>query len=94
MKKHQVCFYLLLICCVSYEYLCRPMLELENSGLMGTLQYQILFQLMIGTLGIGCICCLELYFEAVKFVKHGLYTITWQVELDNNVRETQETRKR
>jgi len=60
------------------------MLELENSGLMGTVQYQVLFQLMIGTLGIGCICCLELYFEAVKFVKHGLYTITSQVQLDSN----------
>lgn len=93
MKKQQVCFYLLLICCVAYEYLCRPMLELENSGLMGTVQYQILFQLMIGTLGIGCICCLELYFEAVRFVKHELYSITRQVESDNNVRETQETSK-
>jgi len=60
------------------------MLEMENSGLMGTWQYQALFQLMIGTLGIGCICCLELYFEAAKFVKHGLYTITGQVQLDSN----------
>ena len=70
------------------------MLELENSGLMGTWQYQVLFQLMIATLGIAGICCLELYFEAVRFVKHGLYTITGQVQLDNNVRETQEIPQR
>lgn len=58
------------------------MIELENSGLTGTLQYQVLFQIMIGTIGIGAICCLEIYFDAVKVVKHRLYAITRQVELE------------
>lgn len=82
MKKHKICFWLLVVSCVSYEYLCRPMLELENSGQMGTVQYQVMFQMMILTMVVACISCLELYFEAVKVVKHGLNTITSQVEPD------------
>jgi len=69
MSKNQKLFYILLASMVLYEYVNRPLVEMENKGLTGSMEYQILFQLMFGCLMAGFISIMELYRTARKTVR-------------------------
>ena len=78
MERHRKFFYMFLMCVVAYEALNRPVIQLEASGDMNTVEYQILFQLMFGSGVFAFICLLELYRCARRSVKQSLNMFTRQ----------------
>lgn len=72
MDKKHLFFYLFTLSLLAYEIVNRPLLWLENDGHMATLEYQVLFQVMVGTLAFAFIGAIELYRLAVKECETGV----------------------
>lgn len=66
MEKKRFYFYLFFLGLLAYEAFNVPLLNLEIEHKTGSLQYQILFQCMFGSLIVGLIGALELYFLAKR----------------------------
>jgi hypothetical protein len=74
MEKTTLWFYLFVLSLLAYEIVNRPLLWLENDGHMNTVEYQVLFQVMIGTLVFAFIGAMELYNLACKAAFKYIHT--------------------
>jgi len=70
--KRDKLLFVFFFCLLAFEILNRPILELEARNLTNTMEYQILFQCMFGSLVVAGIAILEIYQD----VKQSLNTFT------------------
>lgn len=78
MEKRDKLLFVFFFCLLAYEILNRPILDMEANNLGNTMEYQILFQCMFGSLVVAGIAIMEIY----RDVKKSLNTFTEEEQLE------------